>query len=67
MKAREYRAKGVAVLDKRGAVLYDLLDSAKEARNIASICNRGIGPEWDAVEPELERLTRKQANRRAKS
>lgn len=54
-KRATYRAKGVAVLDALGGSVYDLLKSKEEACKIRDILNDGIGPEWDAVEPELYR------------
>lgn len=62
-KHREFRAKGTAVLQD-GAVVYDLLDSPEEAKEIAAICNDGIGPEWDAVEPELDRRRAQRVRRK---
>jgi hypothetical protein len=36
-----------------GGMEYDLLETWEEAEKICAILNRGIGPEWDAVEREL--------------
>lgn len=38
-----------------GGVLYDLLESRDEARAIRDVLRDGIGPEWDAVDAELQR------------
>jgi hypothetical protein len=39
-----------------GGLLYDLLETFTEARDICLILNKGIGPEWDEVEAELNRI-----------
>ena len=45
---------GYAVLTSNGAIEYDLLESRSLAVQIRNILNRGIGPDWDAVEREME-------------
>ncbi len=42
-----------AVVDNLGGIVYDLLDSRKEAVAIKNVLNKGIGPEWDAVSAAL--------------
>lgn len=39
-----------------GAMLYDLLESRQEAKDIQTVLRQGIGPEWDSVEPALEQI-----------
>lgn len=44
------------VEEEGGGIIYDNLTSRQEAEDIAVVLNAGIGPEWDEVEPALERL-----------
>lgn len=48
--------RGFAVIAATGAIEYDLLERRVDANDICEILNRGIGPEWDAVEAELDRI-----------
>lgn len=38
-----------------GGIEYDLIDRKEDAEEICEILNRGIGPEWDLVESELDK------------
>lgn len=44
---------GYGVFLVGGGIEYDLIDTKQEADEICEVLNRGIGPEWDAVEAEL--------------
>lgn len=56
MRRAKYRAgDGCVVEVADGSLVYDLVADPEEARLICEILNRGIGPEWDAVEPVLRR------------
>lgn len=48
---------GFGVVTQSGAIVYDLLETRREAEEICDVLNSGIGPEWDAVSAELERRT----------
>lgn len=52
---------GYAVV-QGGAIEYDLLETRSDANAIRDVLNDGFGPEWEAVEAELER--RRTAERR---
>ena len=59
---RKYKVTGTAktdfaVLMANGAIEYDCLESRQEAKDICAVLNRGIGPEWDAVERALPQPT----------
>ena len=60
------KTSGYAVLTPDGAVKYDLLDTRSKASDIAAVLNDGIGPEWDAVERELDRRANAKASRKRK-
>jgi len=49
------KGSGFAVVDRAGATEYDLIKTRECAVAIKNVLNRGIGPEWDAVEAELVR------------
>lgn len=49
-------AKPWAVAEKRGGIVYDLLETKGEAKRICDVLNMGIGPEWESVEKALKRL-----------
>lgn len=57
-KKAKYRVDGDGpfCVEDRGGIVYDLIDSKTEAEAICKILNKGIGPEWDVVEPELRKL-----------
>jgi hypothetical protein len=42
-----------SILDQGGAVEYHDIQTRTEADEICAVLNRGIGPEWDAVEDAL--------------
>jgi len=63
MKAEDaqYKVTGIgpfAVKTIEGAIEYDLIDSLWEADDICRILNQGIGPEWDKVEPHMQKAGR---------
>lgn len=43
------------IVGNRSGIVYDLLESQKEAEEICTLLNSGVGPEWDALEPILSR------------
>lgn len=49
------KSRGYAVVMKNGVIEYDLIEKKEDAEEICDILNRGIGPEWDAVEAELDK------------
>lgn len=49
------KREGFAVLDKHGAIEYDLLKDRLYAKKLCAVLNKGIGPEWDKVQPVLKR------------
>lgn len=58
MKKNQYKVvgnkkTGYAVVAKTGGTEYDLIETRLDATAICSILNRGVGPEWDKVEPLL--------------
>lgn len=48
-------AQGYAVVARSGGIEYDLIETKAMAVAIRRVLNAGIGPEWDAVERELQR------------
>jgi hypothetical protein len=55
--------------DANGELVYDLIDDEQEARDICAVLNRGIGPDWETVSPEVEkrRKRRKASSKRKKT
>lgn len=58
MTRKQYRIVGAepefGIEAVKGGIIYDLLPKA-DAVNVCAVLNSGVGPEWDAVEAELER------------
>lgn len=55
----KYHIVGVGpfgVAEKKGGMVYDLLDTRQEALDIWKVLEDGIGPEWEAVEAALMKL-----------
>lgn len=52
---------------KDGGVVYDGIESKREADDICLLLNRGVGPAWDEIKPELTELKlRRQRRLKAK-
>jgi hypothetical protein len=45
--------RGFAVLDGNGGILYDLLETRKEAEAIRDALNSGCPEDWDSVSKKL--------------
>lgn len=54
----KYHIVGVGpfgVAEKKGGIVYDLLDTRQEALDIWTVLEDRVGPDWDSVEAELVR------------
>lgn len=51
-----HKDRGYAVVQKGGGIEYDLLETRELAVKIRDVLNAGVGPDWDEVSVELERM-----------